>query len=90
MHEIIFYHDKNGYEPVNAYIDELSTKKDKDSRIKYNKILEYIHILREKGITAGEPYMKHLDAIFGSYGLYATEFFSQHGLITLSYCYTTS
>lgn len=61
MHEIIFYHDKNGYEPVNAYIDELSTKKDKDSRIKYNKILEYIHILSEKGTTAGEPYMKHLD-----------------------------
>ena len=61
MHEIIFYHDKNGYKPVNAYIDELSAKKDKDSRIKYNKILEYIRILKEYGNTIGEPYMKHLD-----------------------------
>ena len=55
------YHDKNGYKPVNAYIDELSAKKDKDSKIKYNKILEYIRILKEYGNTIGEPYMKHLD-----------------------------
>lgn len=61
MHEIIFYHDKNGYEPVNAYIEELSTRKDKDSRIKYNKIRGYIKVLRDYGTSAGEPYMKHLD-----------------------------
>ena len=61
MHEIIFYHDKNGYEPVNVYMEELSRKKDKDSRIKYNKIREYIKALSEYGTTAGEPYVKHID-----------------------------
>ena len=61
MHEIIFYHDKNGYEPVNAYIEALQTKNDKDSRIKRNKILDYIRVLKISGTSAGEPYMKHLD-----------------------------
>lgn len=61
MYKIIFYHDKNGYEPVNAYIDTLSVRKDKDSRIKYNKIREYIRALQEYGTATGEPYMKHID-----------------------------
>ncbi len=61
MYEVIFYHDKNGYEPVNAYIDELSARKDKDSRIKYNKIRECIRALQEYGTRAGEPYIKHLE-----------------------------
>ena len=61
MYEIIFYHDKNGYEPVNAYIEELSSRKDKDSRIKSNNIREIIRMLKEYGTTAGEPYMKHVD-----------------------------
>ena len=61
MYKIIFYHDKNGYEPVNAYIEELSERKDKDSRIKCNKIRECIRVLQEHGTRAGEPYMKHLN-----------------------------
>lgn len=61
MHEIIFYHDKNGYEPVKAYIVELSRRRDKDSRIKYNKIMDYLDVLSKHGTSAGEPYMKHLD-----------------------------
>ncbi len=61
MHEIVFYHDKNGYEPVNAYILELSTRKDKDSRIKYNKIRAYIKVLQDYGVSADEPYVKHID-----------------------------
>ena len=48
MYEIVFYHDKNGYEPVNAYIEELSARKDKDSRIRYNKIMDYLNVLSEK------------------------------------------
>lgn len=61
MHEIIFYKDKNGKEPVLEYIRELGKRKDKDSRIKLNKINDYIQILSEYGTQAGEPYVKHLD-----------------------------
>jgi phage-related protein len=58
---VYFYKDRNGNEPVADYINELAQKKDKDSRIKLNKIRDYIKILSECGTQAGEPYMKHLD-----------------------------
>lgn len=61
MHKIHFYRDKNGNEPVAEYIAELAQKKDKDSRIKLNKIRDYIKVLSEYGTQAGEPYIKHLD-----------------------------
>lgn len=61
MHKIYFYRDKNGNEPVAEYITELAQKKNKDSRIKINKIRDYIKILSEYGTQAGEPYIKHLD-----------------------------
>ncbi len=61
MHEIRIYKDRKGNEPVAEYIAELASKKDKDSRIKLNKIREYIKILSEYGTRAGEPYIKHLD-----------------------------
>lgn len=61
MYKIHFYKDKNGNEPVFDYLQELTRKKDKDSRIKANKINDYIEILSRFGTRAGEPYMKHLD-----------------------------
>ena len=61
LHKINFYRDKNGNEPVAEYIIELATRKDKDSRIKLNKIRDYIKVLSEYGTQAGEPYIKHLD-----------------------------
>lgn len=61
LHEVHFYRDKNGNEPVAEYIDELARKRDKDSRIKFNKIRDYIKVLKEYGTQAGEPYIKHLD-----------------------------
>lgn len=61
MHKINFYKDKNGTEPVLEYLRELASKKDKDSRIKANKINDYIEILSQYGTQAGEPYIKHLD-----------------------------
>ena len=39
MHEIIFYEDKNGKSEIQNYLERLSKKKDKDSRIKFNKII---------------------------------------------------
>lgn len=43
------------------YLKELAKKKDKDNRIKFNKINDYIEILSQYGTQAGEPYIKHLD-----------------------------
>lgn len=39
----------------------LAAKVDKDSRIKLNKINDYIQVLSQYGTRAGEPYIKHLD-----------------------------
>ncbi len=61
MYRIHFYKDKNGKEPVREYIARLASRKDKDSRIKLNKIMDYIKVLSEYGTQAGEPYIKHLD-----------------------------
>lgn len=61
MHEIYFYKDIKGNESVLEYIKELSGKRDKDSRIKLNKINDYIQMLREYGTQAGEPFTKHLE-----------------------------
>lgn len=61
MHDIYFYKDRSGNEPVKEYLAELAAKKDKDSRIKLNKIRDYMKTLSVYGTQAGEPYIKHLD-----------------------------
>ncbi len=61
LYQIRFYKDKNGKEPVIDYMKELKNKKDKDSRIKLNKISDYIQALSVYGTVIGEPYIKHLD-----------------------------
>ena len=61
MYEIKFYVDKDGNKPVLNYLRDLIAKGDKDSRIKANKIQDYINLLKEFGIGLGEPYIKHLD-----------------------------
>jgi phage-related protein len=61
LHKIHFYKDKKGNEPVLEYLQMLANKKDKDSRIKLNKINDYIETLSQYGTLVGEPYIKHLD-----------------------------
>lgn len=61
MHKIFFYRDWNGKEPVLDYLRELSEKTDKDSRIKLNKIQDYVKALSNYGLQLREPYIKHLD-----------------------------
>ena len=39
---------------------ELKSKTDKNSRIQLQKLSDYIDILRQYGLDAGEPYIKHL------------------------------
>ncbi len=61
MFNIHFYKDKSGREPIKEYLDKLCSSKSKDGRIKQDKILFYLQILREYGIKAGMPYIKHID-----------------------------
>ena len=61
MHEILFYEERSGKIPVYDYMQELARSGSKDSRIKLNKISQYIKVLQAEGTTAGEPVMKHLD-----------------------------
>ncbi|MCD8157563.1 MAG: type II toxin-antitoxin system RelE/ParE family toxin [Clostridiales bacterium] len=61
MYKINFYRDKNDKEPVKEYLESLSKRKDKDSRIKFTKIRDYMKVLSEYGTQAGEPYIKHLE-----------------------------
>ena len=61
MYRIRFYKDKNGRSPVKEYMEQLMSKNDKDSRIKFNKIRDYVNVLSIHGTRAGEPYIKHLD-----------------------------
>ena len=61
MYNIEIYEDKNGRSEVVEYIKSLQKKNDKDSKIKFNKIVDYIRLLREHGLSLGTPYIKHLD-----------------------------
>ncbi len=61
MYKIYFYKDSKGNQPVLQYLQELASKKGKDSRIKLNKINNYIQALSECGTTLGEPFIKHID-----------------------------
>lgn len=61
LHEIIFYKDNNGNEPVLEYLKELSKNRSKDNRIKLNKINDYIQALSVYGTSLNETYVKHLD-----------------------------
>ena len=61
MHEIVFYKDRSGNEPVYEYMSELARSNSKDSRVKLNKIREYIKALSANGTLLPENYVKHLD-----------------------------
>ena len=61
MYKIRFYKDRRGKRPVADYIKGLAEKKGKDSRIKLEKINDYLQALQEGGTHIGEPYVKHLD-----------------------------
>ena len=45
MHAIYFYKDKQGNQPVLDHMRELARRDSKDSRIKLNKLNDYIELL---------------------------------------------
>lgn len=61
MHEIVFYHDKNGKSQILDFLNDLTNSKGKDARINANKVNDYIQSLAVYGTYIGEPACKHLD-----------------------------
>lgn len=61
MYKIYFYKDKNGKSPVVEYMEELAKKRGKDSRIKMEKISDYIQALSIYGTKIGQPQVKHIE-----------------------------
>jgi phage-related protein len=60
IYQITFYKDANGNSPIKEYLKGLKTQENKDSRIKSNKIQDYLNALRQYGTQVGEPVVKHL------------------------------
>lgn len=60
MYSIKIYEDKHGKSEIKEYIRNLQCNKDKSSRIKFNKIISYMRLLSENGLSIGEPYIKYL------------------------------
>ena len=63
VYRIKFYENEQGERPVRVrdYLKELGSKTDKDSRVKLNKIYDYIETLKEHGARAGMLFVKHID-----------------------------
>ncbi len=61
LYKIEVYADKDGKEPLTEYLTELIANNDKDSRIKANKILQYVNFLEQSGTFIGEPVVKHIE-----------------------------
>lgn len=62
VHAIYFYRHKQGNQSVLDYTRNLARLDSKYSRIKLNKLNDYIELLSQHGTRAGKPYIKHLDA----------------------------
>lgn len=52
MYDIILYKDKNGNSIIEEYINNLQQKsnKSKENRIKYNKMISYLRMLKQHRI----------------------------------------
>ena len=61
MYKIEFYEDKGGNKPARDYIKALQKKKDKNSRIKADRITQYLRYLQENGTFIGQPIVKHIE-----------------------------
>ena len=61
MFDIEIYEDERGKSEIREHIIELQNKSDKDSKIKFNKIVVCIRLLKEYGLSLGAPYIQHIE-----------------------------
>ena len=59
-----FFENGDKDELIKKYIKDLLCERNhnKESRVRLNKIQDYIKVLQEKGTFAGEPYVKYMEA----------------------------
>jgi phage-related protein len=55
VYKVVYYENQQGVSEVEKYINSLNGKTDKDSRIKANKIAEFIRRLQAYGTRIGKP-----------------------------------
>ena len=62
MYKIEIYEDRHGESEIACLLEELNqkAKKDKRSRVLLKKIAEYIEVLKQYGLQAGAPIIKHI------------------------------
>ena len=62
MYQVITYKDGVGNDEIADFIQELNNKMvtNKDARIRYKKIMEYIGQLQAYGVAAGKPAVEHI------------------------------
>ena len=60
MYKIVYYKDAKGREPVKDFLDELEKRKDKDSKINFNKSRSLIRKLALEGLNLGMPYIRRI------------------------------
>ena len=60
-YRVVFYTDQAGRSTIEDYIMELNSRSDKESRIKLNKVAEYIRRLQCFGTSIGKPTMVHIE-----------------------------
>ena len=63
MYQIEFYRTKQGFSDVETFLDSLLLRsaKNKDARIQYKQVVQYIQFLADHGTRLGENITKHLD-----------------------------
>lgn len=61
MYNIEIYETKNEKSEIKEYIKKLQQNNSKEKQIKFKKIIAYIRMLQEQGLTLGEPYIKHIE-----------------------------
>jgi phage-related protein len=62
LFKVITYKDRAGNDAIAEYIQELNDKMEtnKDARIRYKKIMEYIGQLQTYGVAAGKPAIERI------------------------------
>jgi phage-related protein len=62
MFGIIFYRDKRGKQPIVEYLQKLKKEcqANKNSRINFHKINDYMQLLAKNGTNLGMPYTKKI------------------------------